>query len=121
MFFIVGILIGGVITFSFLSNPIIINEDLRTELTNCAITNSNGMLPREFFSLENPYTLKGFLMVVVSGFMIGFGSCYAGGYRSVYSISIYQICNYHCYLLLFRWRTNNSKIYSAIYTFPLAQ
>ncbi len=89
MFFIGGVLIGGVIAFNFLSNPnpIIINDDLRTELATYGITNIDGMLPSEIFSWENLFTIKGFLMMVAGGFMIGFGSRYAGGCTSGHSIS----------------------------------
>jgi hypothetical protein len=46
------ILIGGVIAFSFLSNPdpIIIDPNLRTELASYGITNIDGMLPEQIFS-----------------------------------------------------------------------
>jgi uncharacterized membrane protein YedE/YeeE len=62
VFFIVGILIGGVIAFHFclIQNPIIINDDLRTELATYGITNIDGMLPSEIFSWENLFTIKGF-------------------------------------------------------------
>jgi hypothetical protein len=76
--FCIGILIGG-IAFSFLSNPdpIIIDASLRTELATYGITNINGMLPEQIFSWENLFTLKGFIMIVIGGFLIGFGSRYA--------------------------------------------
>jgi hypothetical protein len=50
--FVLGILIGGVIAFSFLSNPdpIIIDPNLRTELASYGITNIDGMLPEQIFS-----------------------------------------------------------------------
>ncbi|PIF63276.1 hypothetical protein C8C87_1126 [Flavobacterium sp. 120] len=89
MFFVFGILIGGIIAFSFLSNPnpIIINDNLRTELASYGVTNINGMLPEQLFSWENLITLKGFFMMVIGGFFIGFGSRYAGGCTSGHSIS----------------------------------
>nr|WP_222940996.1 YeeE/YedE thiosulfate transporter family protein [Flavobacterium macrobrachii] len=89
MFFIVGILIGGVIAFQFLENPnpIIINENLKAELAQYGITAIDGMLPSEIFSWQNLFSLKGFLLMVVGGFMIGFGSRYAGGCTSGHAIS----------------------------------
>lgn len=89
LFFVLGILIGGVIAFQFLANPnsMLINEDLRTELATYGITNIDGMLPSAIFSWENLFTIKGFLMMVVGGFMIGFGSRYAGGCTSGHAIS----------------------------------
>jgi uncharacterized membrane protein YedE/YeeE len=89
MFFVFGIFIGGVIAFSFLPNPdpIVINDTLRTELASYGVTNINGMLPEQLFSWENLITLKGFFMMVIGGFFIGFGSRYAGGCTSGHSIS----------------------------------
>jgi uncharacterized membrane protein YedE/YeeE len=122
MFFIVGILIGGVIAFHFLSNPnpIIINDDLRTELATYGITNIDGMLPSEIFSWENLFTIKGFLMMVVGGFMIGFGSRYAGGCTAVTHFGFVKSASTitNCYLLLFV-RTHNGQFYSAVHTFTL--
>jgi uncharacterized membrane protein YedE/YeeE len=88
-FFVLGILLGGVIAFSLLTNPnpIQINEDLSKELATYGITSINGMLPEQIFSWESLLTLKGFLMMVVGGFMIGFGSRYAGGCTSGHAIS----------------------------------
>lgn len=89
MFFVLGILVGGIVAFSFLSNPdpIIIDASLRTELATYGITNIDGMLPEQIFSWENLLTLKGFIMIVIGGFLIGFGSRYAGGCTSGHSIS----------------------------------
>ncbi len=89
LFFILGILIGGIVAFQFLENPnpIIINENLKAELAQYGITAIDGMLPSEIFSWNSLFTLKGFLLMVVGGFMIGFGSRYAGGCTSGHAIS----------------------------------
>ncbi len=88
-FFILGILLGGILAAAFLAdpNPIEINPVLRTELATYGITTIDGMLPSEIFSWQNLFTIKGFLMMVVGGFMIGFGSRYAGGCTSGHAIS----------------------------------
>lgn len=89
VFFVIGILLGGILAFSFLSNPnpIEIDANLRSELASYGITAIDGMLPSQIFSWEQLLTLKGFLMMVVGGFMIGFGSRYAGGCTSGHAIS----------------------------------
>ncbi|WP_394345964.1 YeeE/YedE family protein [Flavobacterium caseinilyticum] len=89
MFFVFGILLGGVIAYSFLSNPnpIIIDGNLKTELAGYGITEIYGMLPEQLFSWESLFTLKGFFMMVIGGFFIGFGSRYAGGCTSGHAIS----------------------------------
>lgn len=68
MFFILGILIGFVITFNFLSNPnpIIVNDDLRTVLAIYGITNIDGMLPTEIFSWVKPANLNALAVFLFS-------------------------------------------------------
>ena len=89
MFFVLGILIGGVIAFSFLSNPvpIIIDDNLRTELATYVMTNINGMLPEQILCWIISLIVLLVIMIVVGGFFIGFGSRYAGGCTSGHSIS----------------------------------
>lgn len=89
IFFVIGILFGGVLSFTYLSNPndIIISANLKTELATYGITKIDGMLPEQLFSWESLISLKGFLMIVVGGLMIGFGSRYAGGCTSGHAIT----------------------------------
>ena len=88
-YFAVGIIIGGVIAFNLLtnSNPIQINPKLTTELAGYGITNISGMLPEQLFSWQMLFSLKGFLMFAFGGFLVGFGSRYAGGCTSGHAIS----------------------------------
>lgn len=89
IFFVFGILLGGVIAFQFLpnSNPIIVTTSLKKELATYGITTIDGMLPQQLFSWENLFTIKGFFMIVLGGFFVGFGSRYAGGCTSGHAIS----------------------------------
>lgn len=89
MFFVIGILLGGILAFAYLSNPnpIIIDENLKAELATYGITSSNGMLPTELFSWKSIGTIRGFLLIVFGGFLVGFGSRYAGGCTSGHAIS----------------------------------
>jgi hypothetical protein len=89
MFFAVGILLGGIIASSLLANPnpIVIDSNLRTELATYGITTTDGMLPSQLFSWGNLLTAKGFFMVIFGGFLVGFGSRYAGGCTSGHAIS----------------------------------
>ena len=59
---------------------------LQTELAQYGITNYNYMLPSELFSFEALFTLRGFIMMVLGGFLVGFGTRYAGGCTSGHSI-----------------------------------
>jgi uncharacterized membrane protein YedE/YeeE len=44
------------------------------------------MVPNELFTWANLFTLKGFIMMVVGGFLIGFGTRYGGGCTSGHAI-----------------------------------
>lgn len=85
----VGILIGGIITTLWLNNPkpVAINPNLVTELQQQGINNFSGVLPPELFNWRNLFSLQGFLLIVVGGFLVGFGTRYAGGCTSGHSIS----------------------------------
>jgi uncharacterized membrane protein YedE/YeeE len=58
------------------------------------------MLPEQIFSWENLFTLKGFIMIVIGGFLIGFGSRYAGGCTSGHPFQVCLIYNGHHLLRL---------------------
>jgi uncharacterized membrane protein YedE/YeeE len=51
------------------------------------IHNFSGLAPREVFSWTALLTLKGFVSIVVGGFLVGFGTAYAGGCTSGHAIS----------------------------------
>jgi uncharacterized membrane protein YedE/YeeE len=88
LFFVLGIFIGGMLAMNFLMSgePIVINPDLATELNTYGIDNYDGMVPSQLFSWANLFTLKGFIMIVLGGFLIGFGTRYAGGCTSGHAI-----------------------------------
>lgn len=88
MVFVVGILIGGVLASMYLANPesIIITPELRTDLASYGVTDVDGLLPNQLFSWDSLLTLRGFLMMVVGGLMVGFGVSYAGGCTSGHAI-----------------------------------
>ncbi|MBP7389381.1 MAG: YeeE/YedE family protein [Chitinophagales bacterium] len=88
LFFVSGILIGGFIGAYFLANPepLVIHPQLAAELAGYGITDYSSMIPKQLFTLENILTLKGFLLMVVGGFVVGFGTRYAGGCTSGHAI-----------------------------------
>ena len=88
LFFVAGVLLGGFITANYLSshNPIQVNEKLLAELQQYGITNYNNMVPVDIFNWASVLTLKGFVLMVVGGFLVGFGTRYAGGCTSGHSI-----------------------------------
>lgn len=88
LFFVVGILIGGIVSAAFLasSEPIQIHENLRTELSAYGVTEITSLVPIQLFNFSNLFTLKGFVLMVVGGFLVGFGTRYAGGCTSGHAI-----------------------------------
>ena len=87
LFFVAGIVAGGFIAYNYLnSGPVIINETLTAELRSYGITNYDKPSPTEIFNWNTLFSLKGFVMMIVGGFLIGFGTRYAGGCTSGHSI-----------------------------------
>lgn len=89
LFFVFGIFMGGLISSLLLQNnaPIEINKNLIIELQEYQIYNFNTLVPLEIFNWENLFTIKGFIMIVIGGFLVGFGTRYAGGCTSGHAIS----------------------------------
>jgi len=87
--FVLGVVIGGFIAHTLLFNPdpIAISEATKADLTGLGLTDLNGLVPKEVFSWSGLLTLPGFVLIVGGGFLVGFGSRYAGGCTSGHAIS----------------------------------
>lgn len=88
LFFIVGIVLGGFIASKYLSNPneIELAQSTKDTLIQYGITDFSQLMPTQIFSFDNVFTLRGFVFFVLGGFLVGFGSRYAGGCTSGHSI-----------------------------------
>lgn len=88
LFFVLGIFFGGLITSQFLVNPneITVNPNLKAELAGYGITDYSNLVPLQLMNFESLLTLRGFIMMVVGGFLVGFGTRYAGGCTSGHAI-----------------------------------
>lgn len=88
LFFVFGILIGGFVAAQFLTNPndVVVAESTRESLLELGITNYSKLLPVEIFNFENLFTIRGLFFFVIGGFLVGFGTRYAGGCTSGHSI-----------------------------------
>ena len=88
LLFVAGILVGGFLASQWGgSHDVAISESTRIALTKLSIHNFSGLAPREVFSWTALLTLKGFVSIVVGGFLVGFGTAYAGGCTSGHAIS----------------------------------
>ncbi|RFS16190.1 YeeE/YedE family protein [Emticicia sp. C21] len=86
--FVAGVIIGGWIGAHLLSNlePIKIADSTKTYLQSIGIQEFGALVPTDLFSWESLFTLRGFIFIVVGGFLVGFGTRYAGGCTSGHSI-----------------------------------
>lgn len=89
LFFVLGIVIGGIIAAQFLQNPkpMQLSNALTDELKQYNISSNNSLVPIELFNWQTLLSLKGILIFVVGGFLVGFGTRYAGGCTSGHAIS----------------------------------
>lgn len=87
-FFVGGIIVGAVIASTVLASPapVTVAPELAAELQGYGITDYSGMVPGQLFSWEQLFSLRGFMLMVVGGFLVGFGSRYAGGCTSGHAI-----------------------------------
>lgn len=88
LFFVFGILTGGAIAMSLLSHtaPVAIHPDLTKELATYGISAQTGLVPTELMNWQSLFSLKGVLIMVGGGFLVGFGARYAGGCTSGHAI-----------------------------------
>lgn len=89
LMFLIGATIGGFIAAQFLSNgePVLISDSTIKDLAAMGFAAPVGAQPEELFNWEYVFTLKGFLVLALGGFMVGFGSRWAGGCTSGHAIS----------------------------------
>jgi uncharacterized membrane protein YedE/YeeE len=87
--FLLGAVIGGFIAKQFLSNdvPVQISTSTINDLAKLHIAAPTSMQPIELFSWDAVFSIKGFLILALGGFFVGFGSRYAGGCTSGHAIS----------------------------------
>ena len=88
LFFVTGITIGGFVGNYWLSNPdaIVVADDTRQTLEAFGVQDFSGLMPADIFVLSNVFTLKGLIFFVLGGFLVGFGTRYAGGCTSGHAI-----------------------------------
>lgn len=89
LFFIGGATIGGFIAYQWLtpSEAIDLNPKTVQELSEIGFKDAGATyLPPEIFSLDALFTVKGFLILLIAGILVGFGARYAGGCTSGHGI-----------------------------------
>jgi uncharacterized membrane protein YedE/YeeE len=87
---VLGAIIGGFIAVQFLSDGSTIDLSTETisDLKTMGFENAGAsLLPAEIYSWDTILSLKGFSILVIAGFLVGFGTRYAGGCTSGHAIS----------------------------------
>ena len=87
LYFVSGILLSGVVLSFIPADPILVHEHLVAELSAYGIVPEGQLLPSEIFSIASLGTLRGWIILVGGGFLVGFGTRYAGGCTSGHTIT----------------------------------
>lgn len=89
LMFLIGSVIGGYIAANFLSSPADLDLSIQTiaDLKELGISFGGGLNPDELFSLSALSQPKTWVLLLVGGLLVGFGSRYAGGCTSGHAIS----------------------------------
>ncbi|MFT3932372.1 MAG: YeeE/YedE thiosulfate transporter family protein [Chitinophagaceae bacterium] len=89
LFFVAGIVAGGFIAAHFLADPqpVVINPTLQHELQGYGVYHYNSLVPEDLFNWQSLLTARGFILMIVGGFLVGFGTRYAGGCTSGHAIT----------------------------------
>ena len=87
--FAVGTLLGGFLAARFLSDgsAVAISAATQADLRELGLGAANTLAPPEVFSFSALFTRAGAICLVVGGFLVGFGTRYAGGCTSGHGIS----------------------------------
>jgi hypothetical protein len=88
LFFAAGILVGAFIGWDLFSDyqQMSINPKLINELSGYGISDYQQIVPAEVVNWSSLITLKGIILIVIGGFLVGFGTRYADGCTSGHAI-----------------------------------
>ena len=90
LMFVAGAIIGGFIAATYLtpSETLVLNPKTVADLKELGFENPGSQyLPSEIFGGASVFSFKGFMLLLVGGFFVGFGARYAGGCTSGHAIS----------------------------------
>ncbi len=87
---VLGAILGGFIAHFLLSNPtdVDLSQNTIQDLNALGFENAGKtLLPPELFSWDAVFSLKGLSILIIGGFLVGFGTRYAGGCTSGHAIT----------------------------------
>jgi uncharacterized membrane protein YedE/YeeE len=89
LLFLLGSIIGGFLTAYFFKDdqPLKLSQSTITDLKALGIPFDGQLNPSAIFNWHAVLSIRGFLILLSGGFLVGFGSRYAGGCTSGHAIS----------------------------------
>ena len=89
LLFLAGAIIGGFIAGTFLTGkePLSLSPATTADLQHLHISFDGKINPDQLFGVKSLFSLRGLLLLAGGGFLVGFGSRYAGGCTSGHAIS----------------------------------
>ncbi len=86
--FLGGVFVGAAIAWRLAPVPALdLSARTVADLQRLGLRDFVGLAPRDLFSWASLATMKGFVSIVIGGFLVGFGTAYAGGCTSGHAIA----------------------------------
>ena len=85
--FLAGVFVGAAIAARVAPPPVAISSQTIDALRAIGVHEFTGLAPHDVFGWSSLLTLRGFVCVIVGGFLVGFGTAYAGGCTSGHAIT----------------------------------
>ncbi|MEX0769890.1 MAG: YeeE/YedE thiosulfate transporter family protein [Balneolaceae bacterium] len=87
--FVTGVVLGGFLAGYWFENPepVAISGATVAALAEIGITSFDGLVPADLFNWQTLLTPSGLIVMVVGGFLVGFGTRYASGCTSGHGIT----------------------------------
>jgi uncharacterized protein len=89
LYFLIGSILGGFIASTWLNSdaPLQLSSATTAEIEALGIYFDGGLNPAQLFGIDAVSSLKGILILLIGGILVGFGTRYAGGCTSGHAIS----------------------------------
>lgn len=95
LFLVAGVIIGAALTglLTNLNYEVMISEATKIDLNQIGITQFEGFIPKEIFSWETISSIPYLTLMILGGFLVGFGTRYANGCTSGHAIMGLSLLN----------------------------
>lgn len=89
LLFVSGIIFGAVLGFTLFSNPepVVVSPETSAALQELGVETEGALMPESVFGKEQIFSVRGLIFFVLGGFLVGFGTRYAGGCTTGHTIN----------------------------------